>query len=128
MVYLLTEIHTAVSLDRTEGSAFSWEPPNRLSQTQAARKDEHMPIQTKAIGYRDGDTELTGFLAWDDAGKDRRPRILVVHGGAGLDNHAMGRARRLAELGLYRICLRHVRQWRCRESRTGDRKNNGTTE
>src|SRR5438477_10119603 len=58
-----------------------------------------MPIQTKAIGYRDGDTELTGFLAWDDAGKDRRPRILVVHGGAGLDNHATGRAWRLAELG-----------------------------
>ena len=58
-----------------------------------------MPIQTKAIGYRDGDTELTGFLAWDDAGKHRRPGILVVHGGAGLDNHAMGRARRLAELG-----------------------------
>src|SRR5207244_10776414 len=58
-----------------------------------------MPIQTKAIGYRDGDTELTGFLAWDDAGKHRRPGILVVHGGAGLDNHAKGRARRLADLG-----------------------------
>jgi len=70
-----------------------------LGQTQAARKDEHMPMQTKAIGYRDGDTELTGFLAWDDAGKHRRPGILVVHGGAGLDNHAKGRARRLADLG-----------------------------
>lgn len=58
-----------------------------------------MQIQTKAIGYRDADTELTGFLAWDDSGKHRRPGILVVHGGAGLDNHAKGRARRLAELG-----------------------------
>ncbi|HUC53356.1 MAG TPA: dienelactone hydrolase family protein [Candidatus Cybelea sp.] len=58
-----------------------------------------MSITTKAIEYRDGDTELTGHLAWDDLRDHRRPGILVVHGGAGLDNHAKGRARRLAELG-----------------------------
>ena len=58
-----------------------------------------MPIQTQAIGYYDGDTELTGLLAWDDPRTHRGPGILVVHGGAGLDNHAKGRARRLAEHG-----------------------------
>jgi dienelactone hydrolase len=58
-----------------------------------------MPINTQTIGYRDGDTELTGLLAWDDSRDHQRPGILVVHGGAGLDNHAKGRARRLAELG-----------------------------
>jgi len=58
-----------------------------------------MPIRTQAIRYRDGNTELTGLLAWDDAGAHQRPGILVVHGGAGLDDHAKGRARRLAELG-----------------------------
>jgi len=58
-----------------------------------------MPIYTQTIGYRDGDTELTGLLAWDDSIDGQGPGILVVHGGAGLDNHAKGRARRLAELG-----------------------------
>ena len=59
-----------------------------------------MPINTQSIAYRDGETELTGLLAWDDSRSGERPGILVVHGGAGLDNHAKGRARRLAELGL----------------------------
>ena len=56
-------------------------------------------MQMKEIQYRDGDVELTGQLVWEDARSGRRPGILVVHGGAGLDEHAMGRARRLAELG-----------------------------
>ncbi|OLB18650.1 MAG: hypothetical protein AUI12_06320 [Acidobacteria bacterium 13_2_20CM_2_57_6] len=58
-----------------------------------------MPINTQTIGYRDGDTELTGLLAWDASRDYQRPGILVVHGGAGLDDHAKGRARRLAEFG-----------------------------
>src|SRR4029077_15568786 len=49
--------------------------------------------------YRDGDTELTGQFRWDTERGDKRPGILVVHGGAGLDAHAKDRARRLAELG-----------------------------
>jgi dienelactone hydrolase len=57
-----------------------------------------MAIQTQDIGYREGDTDLTGQFVWDDSREDRRPGILVVHGGAGLDDHARGRARRLAEL------------------------------
>src|SRR5689334_4237198 len=59
-----------------------------------------MPIQTQAIRYRDGNTELTGLLAWYDAGAHQRPGSLVVHGGAGLDDHAKGRAMRMAELGV----------------------------
>jgi dienelactone hydrolase len=58
-----------------------------------------MAIQTQEIEYHDGDAELAGLLAWDDARDQRRPGILVVHGGAGLDDHAKGRARRLAEFG-----------------------------
>src|SRR5437879_12230890 len=58
-----------------------------------------MPINTQTIGYRDGDTELTGLLAWDASRDYQRPGILVVHGGAGLDDHAKGRARPLAEFG-----------------------------
>ncbi len=58
-----------------------------------------MTINAQTIAYRHGDTELTGQLAWDAERGDQRPGILVVHGGAGLDSHAKGRANRLAELG-----------------------------
>jgi dienelactone hydrolase len=56
-------------------------------------------MNTRSIAYRDEDTPLTGFLAWDDAKVDKRPGILVVHGGGGLDDHAKGRARGFADLG-----------------------------
>src|SRR5215470_14614321 len=55
-------------------------------------------IETGNVTYRDGDIELTGFLALD-TNPSRRPGILVVHGGAGIDDHARGRALRLAEWG-----------------------------
>ena len=58
-----------------------------------------MAMQTKEIQYRDGEVELTGHLVWDHARKERRPGILVVHGGAGLDEQAKGRARRFAGQG-----------------------------
>lgn len=56
-------------------------------------------MNTQPIPYRDQDKTLTGFLAWDDTGSTRRPGILVVHGGAGLDEHAKQRAQQIAELG-----------------------------
>jgi len=56
-------------------------------------------IETKPVNYTDGSTSLIGYFAWDDARTDGRPGILVIHGGAGLDDHAKGRARRLAALG-----------------------------
>ena len=56
-------------------------------------------MNTRPIRYRDEETSLTGLFAWDDTRDDKRPGILVVHGGAGLDDHARRRARRLAELG-----------------------------
>ena len=52
-----------------------------------------------SIRYRDGHTGLEGVLLYDEAVPGRRPGILMVHGGAGLDAHAKDRARRLAELG-----------------------------
>jgi dienelactone hydrolase len=57
-----------------------------------------MPIATRSVRYADRGVRLAGYLAWDDAG-DERPGILLVHGGAGLDDHAKGQARRYAELG-----------------------------
>src|SRR5260370_15793794 len=56
-------------------------------------------MDTQQLGYRDQDTALSGFLAWDDTRGSQRPGILVVHGGAGLDEHAKQRAQHIAELG-----------------------------
>jgi dienelactone hydrolase len=56
-------------------------------------------IESQIVPYRDDDTLLTGFLACDTAQADRRPGVLVVHGGAGLDEHARGRAVRFAQWG-----------------------------
>jgi dienelactone hydrolase len=56
-------------------------------------------LNKQSAPYHDGDTALTGFLVWDDARSDPRPGILLVHAGAGLDDHAKERSRRLAALG-----------------------------
>lgn len=58
-----------------------------------------MSLREQSVEYHDGDTELRGLLVSDDHGA-KRPGMLVVHGGAGLDDHAKGRARQLARLGL----------------------------
>jgi dienelactone hydrolase len=58
-----------------------------------------MTPETQQLQYRDEEAILNGFFAVDPARQDKRPGILVVHGGAGLDDHARGRARRFAEAG-----------------------------
>jgi len=58
-----------------------------------------MRLETEPIAYRDGDARLNGLLAIDADRAGTRPGVLVVHGGAGLDDHARGRARRLAASG-----------------------------
>jgi hypothetical protein len=58
----------------------------------------HMTPKEEQADYTDGDAELSGFLTWD-GNELPHPGVLVVHGGAGLDEHAKRRARQLAQLG-----------------------------
>jgi dienelactone hydrolase len=58
-----------------------------------------MATVTRELTYHDQDTALTGLLAWDDAARGPLPGLLLVHGGAGLDDHAKAQARRYAEHG-----------------------------
>src|SRR6476646_7082011 len=58
-----------------------------------------MRLETEQILYRDGEARLNGFLAIDADRAGKRPGVLVVHGGSGVDDHARGRARRFAESG-----------------------------
>ncbi len=62
-------------------------------------------IKTKTITYRDGDTELTGLLAWDDAASGKRPGVLVVHEWWGLNDYAKARAESLAKEGYVAFAL-----------------------
>jgi dienelactone hydrolase len=57
-----------------------------------------VPLTTRTMAYADQDIPLTGELYWDTGGGPC-PGILLIHGGAGLDGHARGQARRYATLG-----------------------------
>src|SRR4030095_8158598 len=54
---------------------------------------------THDVRYFDGDEALNGMFAWKSSLPERRPGVLIVHGGAGLDDHARGRAQRFADAG-----------------------------
>lgn len=58
-----------------------------------------MTISARPLAYRDADTPLTGMLYRDQAAPGSQPGILLVHGGAGLDDHARDQAVRYAALG-----------------------------
>jgi dienelactone hydrolase len=58
-----------------------------------------MATATRVVTYHDQETALTGVLAWNEAARTPLPGLLLVHGGAGLDDHAKGQARRYAEHG-----------------------------
>jgi dienelactone hydrolase len=56
-------------------------------------------IHTEAVEYKQGDTPLEGFLAYDDANTKPRPGILLIHDWMGVGDYAKSRAKQLAELG-----------------------------
>jgi dienelactone hydrolase len=61
-------------------------------------------IQTKTVEYKQGDTVLEGFVAWDDALPGVRPGVLVVHQWMGLTDYEKHRAEMLAQLGYVAFC------------------------
>ena len=56
-------------------------------------------IHTESIEYRQGDTVLEGYLAYDSALKGKRLGVLIVHQWKGLTDYEKKRAQMLAELG-----------------------------
>jgi dienelactone hydrolase len=61
-------------------------------------------VRTKVVEYKQGDTTLEGFLAWDDAVKGARPGVLVVHEWTGLGKYVKSRAEQLAKMGYVAFC------------------------
>jgi dienelactone hydrolase len=66
-------------------------------KTQAA-------IHTETVDYKQGDTTLEGFLAYDDSISGKRPGVLVVHQWLGLTDYEKRRATMLAQLGYVAFC------------------------
>jgi dienelactone hydrolase len=58
-----------------------------------------MTLAAQNLEYTDDGTTLDGVVVLDEGRSDQRPGILLIHGGAGLDDHARGQAHRYAELG-----------------------------
>ena len=56
-------------------------------------------VKTKVVEYKQGNTVLEGYLAWDNAKSGKRPGVLVVHEWTGLGPYVQKRAVMLAELG-----------------------------
>jgi dienelactone hydrolase len=56
-------------------------------------------VVTKTVEYEHDGTKLKGFLAYDDATKDKRPGVLVFPEWWGLNDYAKDRAKQLAAMG-----------------------------
>jgi dienelactone hydrolase len=61
-------------------------------------------IHTQIVEYKQGDTTLEGFVAYDDAIQGKRPGVLIVHQWLGLTDYEKHRAEMLAQLGYVAFC------------------------
>lgn len=64
-----------------------------------------MTIQTRTIDYQDGEVDLQGYLAWDDAVEGKRPGVMIAHAWAGRSEFENGKAEELAKLGYVGFAL-----------------------
>jgi dienelactone hydrolase len=56
-------------------------------------------VRTETVEYKQGDTVLEGYLAYDDSIKGKIPAVLIVHEWTGLGSYVKKRAQQLASLG-----------------------------
>ncbi|MBI5115148.1 dienelactone hydrolase family protein [Candidatus Poribacteria bacterium] len=56
-------------------------------------------VMTEVVEYKQGDTVLEGYLAYDDAIKGKRPGVLVIHEWTGIGPYVKTRVEQLAKLG-----------------------------
>jgi len=56
-------------------------------------------LRTQWVDYKQGDTQLRGYLAYDDAVKDKRPGVLLVHRRDGMTPLTLQNAEMVARLG-----------------------------
>ena len=59
----------------------------------------HAALKTETVEYKQGDTILEGFLAYDDSFTGKRPGVLVIHEWNGLGDFVKKCSIQLAQLG-----------------------------
>ena len=64
----------------------------------------HAEVKSQVVEYKQGDTTLEGWLAYDTAVQGRRPGVLVAHQWKGLTAYEKRRADMLAKLGYVVFC------------------------
>ena len=62
-------------------------------------------MHTKMIDYQDGDTQLEGYVAWDNSISGARPAVLVAHDWTGRRDFAKSKAEEMASLGYVGFAL-----------------------
>ncbi len=62
-------------------------------------------MQTKTIDYQDGDTQLEGYVAFDETISGPRPAVLIAHDWTGRRDFATGKAEEIAGLGYVGFAL-----------------------
>lgn len=56
-------------------------------------------LVTKTVEYKEGNTVLEGYLAYDNSIKGKRPGVLVIHEWTGVNDYVKKRVEQLAGLG-----------------------------
>lgn len=64
-----------------------------------------MAIASKNVEYKDQETLLEGYLAWDDQQQGPRPTILIAHAWDGRTDFVCNQAKKIASLGYAAFCL-----------------------
>ncbi len=64
-----------------------------------------MTIKTETIEYKDGETLLEGYLAFDNSRQAPAPTVLIAHAWEGRDEFVCDKARKLAEQGYTAFAL-----------------------
>jgi dienelactone hydrolase len=70
-----------------------------MAATVLAASAAPAAVVTTVVDYQHDGAKLKGFLAYDDAVKEKRPGVLVFPEWWGLNDYAKDRAKQLAELG-----------------------------
>lgn len=70
-----------------------------ISVVLAAATFARAEIKTEAVDYKQGDTSLKGYLAYDDALQGQRPGVVIYPEWWGLTDYPKHRAEQLAKLG-----------------------------
>jgi dienelactone hydrolase len=76
-----------------------------LTLFAAAAGPANASLKSETVTYKQGDTELKGYLVYDDGQQGKRPGVLVVHEWWGLNDYARDRADELAKKGFVALAV-----------------------